>query len=152
MKLRRLLSLALALAGLWLVAFHAAIFWQRIADATILQSGVLGRWIASALLIGGLAAFRRRLSGRRARIVFWVLVAFLHLSIPAEERVLDLESPVATLVQVGLTTLPVILLAITLALARICSDQSSFPLLRSALARPKPQISAPCAPRAPPCA
>lgn len=150
MRPRRLVSLALALAGLWLVAFHAAIFWQRISDATILQSGVLGRWIVSAFLIAAFTAFRRHLRGRRARIVLWVLVAFLHLSIPAEERVLDLESPVATLVQVGLSTLPVILLAITLALARICSDRSSFPLLRSALARPKPRISAPRASRAPP--
>lgn len=105
----RLGSLALALASLWLIGFHVAIFWNRLADATIAQPEVLARWIGAALLIGAVLAFRRygKLRGRHATVVFWLLVAILHVNVPAEEQIV-------TLVQAGIVALPAAFLAFAL--------------------------------------
>lgn len=75
-----------------LTLFHAAVLYRRIEDASIQRPLVLGRWLfAAALLIAALAVRRlpMRRSGRRAVIVFWLLVALLHLAIPAGGQIVD---------------------------------------------------------------
>ncbi len=72
-----------------LVAFHALLLFQRLADATILHPAVLARWgVALALLLGA-AVFQRlapaRLRRPRAVVVFWILAFLLHLVAPFDE-------------------------------------------------------------------
>ncbi len=68
------------LAGL--VVFHAVLFLERIADASLAHPEVLAQWIGALLLVAGASALRRQgvplLSGRKA-LVFWLLVLMLHV-------------------------------------------------------------------------
>lgn len=116
--LSRIGSLGLGLAGLWLGAFHAALLWRRIADATILQPAVLARWLASALLIAA-AVVTHRVASRRwhrrhAALAFGLLVLLLHVGIPAEEKLLGGMDSVAVLIQTGFAAVPAALLTFAL--------------------------------------
>ncbi len=70
----------IAIAGL--VAFHAALLFEHLADASIAHPQVLAQWVGALLLGAGAGALRRQgrslLSGRSA-LVFWLLVLLLHV-------------------------------------------------------------------------
>lgn len=152
-SLSRLISLTLGMAGISLVAFHAALFWQRIADATIGNPAVLGRWVASALLIGaGVAARRyaaRHWSNRKTGFVFWMLVVLLHATVPADERLVATNDVVTVVVKVGIAAVATFF-AVVAALGSLLSLR---PISVSSLftGRSLHQLTAsPASPRAPP--
>lgn len=105
-SLSRIVSLTAGVAGIGLVGFHVALFWQRIADATISNPAVLARWVASALLVGaGLAARRyaaRHWSSRKIGFVFWMLVLVLHATVPPDERLLTTNDVASLVAQAGI--------------------------------------------------
>ena len=114
----RIGSIAVALAALWLIAFHAILLWRRFADATIADPSVLVRWLGAAALGLGAVAFHRfasiRWRGRHATLIFWLLVAVLHFAAPADERLLDNEGNLLALAQLGLASLPAALATVAL--------------------------------------
>lgn len=75
-----------------LAALHAAFLWQRVADDSIREPRVMGRWLASVLLLACLF-FVRRYAVRPLRflLAFWVLAAILHAAIPADDQRLDIR-------------------------------------------------------------
>lgn len=152
-SLSRIVSLTAGMAGIGLVGFHVALFWQRIADATISNPAVLTRWVASALLIGaGLAARRytaRHWSSRKTGFVFWMLVLLLHATVPADERLLTTNDVVSLVVQAGI--------AVVTSLFAVVAAWGSLHSLRpisassSLTGHSLQQLSAsPASPRAPP--
>jgi hypothetical protein len=92
------------IAMLGLAGFHAGFLWRRLADDSITEPRVLVRWFASALLLCGLVLVRRVLSPRsHFLLVFWLLVALLHATIPAGEQLLDTrDNQLALIAQSGL--------------------------------------------------
>src|SRR4051794_38341388 len=66
-----------------LAAFHGALLVRHVEDASITRPIVLARWAFAIALIAVAFIARRFFSGRRVLIVFWLLVAVLHLAIPA---------------------------------------------------------------------
>jgi hypothetical protein len=116
----RAVSLGLTLAALWLIGFHAALFFQRLNDSSLARPGVAARWSVSVLLVAGLfifqrfAARQRVLRSRHAVLIFWLLVAMLHVGTAADDRLLSLTSGFATVTQIGLAAAPAILLLIAL--------------------------------------
>jgi len=94
----RLRLIAIIVPAIFLAAFHGALLLRRFADASIARPLVLGRWaFAIALVIAALIA-RRFFSSRRVAIVFWLIVALLHLGVPAADRVFDARENVALFV------------------------------------------------------
>jgi hypothetical protein len=78
---RLALSATVAVSVLGLVVFHAALFWNQVADGRLLDPATATRWVVGALMFGAMLALRRAgvpvLWGRRA-LVAWMLVALLH--------------------------------------------------------------------------
>lgn len=73
--------IVLRLLGAGLVLFHARLLWRRWADGSFADFGVAAQWLASALLVVGLAlVYRRHASLFRGResVVAWILVILLH--------------------------------------------------------------------------
>lgn len=72
-------------AALALLAFHARLLLERLADGTLGDPAVALQWAAAAAVLAWLVRSRRRgaslLAGRRA-LTFWVLVLLLH-AVPA---------------------------------------------------------------------
>ena len=72
---------ALRLAGASLVVFHGRLLWRHWSEGSLVDFGVIGQWLAAALLLIGLLAVRRRrgsvFRGRQA-VALWTLVAVLH--------------------------------------------------------------------------
>jgi hypothetical protein len=98
-----------------LVAFHAAVLLRRVGDASILRPAVLAQWAFAAVLLVAALFARRTLTrngGRRAAIVFWILVAVLHLA-PAGEGYFNSRENVALLVEVGIAAVPVVVILAT---------------------------------------
>jgi hypothetical protein len=66
-----------------LVAFHAVLLWQRLAESTLLQPVPAIRWLATVALVAALYKLHRSgvslLRGRGA-VIFWLLVLLLHVS------------------------------------------------------------------------
>ena len=92
--LARLRSVAFAaLAG-----FHAVLLWQRFVEGTILEPAVVAKYIASLLLLAGARLLHHlvpaHLLGRRAQMVFWLLVLLLHAVSPDAET--------TTIIEIGL--------------------------------------------------
>ena len=116
----RAVSLGLTLSALWLIGFHAALFIQRLNDSTLARPGVAARWGASVVLVAALFFFRRlavrqpAVRSRHAVLIFWLLVAMLHVGTPADDRLLNLSNGFATVTQVGLAAVPAILLLLLL--------------------------------------
>lgn len=79
----RIRLIALAVPVIFLAAFHAALLVRRIADASITRPLVLERWAFAAVLLAAGFVARRFFTGRRVAIIFWLLVAVLHLVIPS---------------------------------------------------------------------
>lgn len=137
--LSRIGSLGLGLAAVWLLAFHAALFWRRIVDATIQQPAVLARWLASAILIiAAFAAHRyasRHWHRRHAGLAFGLLALLLHLGIPAEERLLGPMDSVAVVVQTGFAAAAAVLLTFALKRSMATVERIESALVPSTLGR-----------------
>jgi len=118
-----------ACAGL--VAFHGVLLWQRCADGTILDAGVLARYLGAALIMVGLFVFKRlappHLQGRRALVVFWLIVLMLHAGAPFSTGTRDIQGELVAVIELGLA-LP---LALFLA-QRIAASASSLRVLHDA--------------------
>lgn len=150
-SLQRIASFAIGVSALWLVAFHIALFWRRIADATIQHPAVLARWIASALLIAaGLAAHRylSRHWSRRRTLVFALLVLALHVGLPAEERIVGVGDLMSLAVDATLLAIVTGLVATPIAIVS-ANSISSAPAIRRALPS-EILLAASASPRAPP--
>lgn len=83
-----------------LAAFHGALLLRRFDDASITRPMVLGRWAFAIALVAAVFIARRFFAGRRVVITFWLLVAVLHLAIPAGDRVFNTHEDVALLAAV----------------------------------------------------
>jgi hypothetical protein len=79
----RLRWIALGAPVVFLTAFHGALLVRHFADASIARPMVLGRWAFTAVLLAAALIARKFLTGRRVALIFWLLVAVLHLAIPA---------------------------------------------------------------------
>jgi hypothetical protein len=97
-----MIRLSLAFAGAALIAFHGWLFAGQIAAGRLDDPWLVFRWIAAALLVGGLIAVRRRESsifGRKS-VAIWVLAALLHgpaiSDLPADFNSFALPETVAT--------------------------------------------------------
>src|SRR3954452_22427378 len=66
-----------------LAAFHGALLLRHVEDASITRPVVLARWAFAIALVAAAFFARRFFSGRRVVIVFWLLVAVLHLAMPS---------------------------------------------------------------------
>lgn len=142
-------------ARVGIVLLHGLLLWQRCADATILEPVVLAKYLGAVLLLGGAFAYGRlapaRLRGRRAMLVFWLVVAMLHIVAPFSADVRDPEGEIVAIVELGLG-LPLALAAFALAGDRAPSLRALY-LVRliggiAALAPRELRVPA----RAPPCA
>lgn len=152
-RLSLLVRLGTVVATIWLLGLHAAIFWQRLTDASIAKPSVFLRWLAALLLVGGAVAFYRyggrQWRRRHAGAIFWLLVVLLHLGIPAGESLLD-RHQVVTLVQAGLVTISVALLV----LALVAASDVKGPNSSACLAGPHAWLTSDYnlyIPRSPPC-
>jgi hypothetical protein len=103
-----------------LAAFHGALLLRHVEDASITRPIVLARWAFAIALVAAAFFARRFFSGRRVVIVFWLLVAVLHLAVPSGERAVNAREDVALLVAV----LPALILAGT---AADKSEDASWP-------------------------
>lgn len=74
--------LGLASVG-FLIAYHAVLLWERLADSTLFEPIPAIRWLATVALIALLVRLHRKgvslLRGRGA-LVLWLLVLLLHAS------------------------------------------------------------------------
>lgn len=80
MRVARLISVPLALAGAALIGFHGWLFAEQVAAGRFDDPWLVFRWIAAAALIAALVAARRggeSILGRKS-IAVWVLAALLH--------------------------------------------------------------------------
>lgn len=89
-----------------LVALHAGILWQRLADQSIAQPAVMGRWAVAALVALGALVLRRRSSSSRSWLVFWAIVVLLHVLAPAGADAASL----AVLTEAGLLAAPLLVM------------------------------------------
>lgn len=83
-------------ATLGLVLFHLRLLWQRFSDQTVLEPMVAAKWLATALVVGGLWRLKvrghRLVTGRRAGVL-WLLALLLHVQLPVAVPT-DLSGPV----------------------------------------------------------
>jgi hypothetical protein len=132
---RRVGTVAAVLAGGWLVLFHAALLYRRVADSSIAEPGVLARWTTSAILVAAAVAFRRQAAqaGRSgpAGVAFWLIVLLLHLSIPADQTLLDYDRHFAAILEAGLALVPALLPVVTLAIGSMLIVHSSRRIVTS---------------------
>jgi hypothetical protein len=80
-----------------LAAFHGALLLRRFDDASITRPMVLARWAFAIAIVAAAFIARRFFSGRRVVIIFWLLVAVLHIAIPAGGSVNNAALLIATL-------------------------------------------------------
>jgi hypothetical protein len=93
----RLRWIAFSAPVVFLAAFHGALLLRHFADASITRPMVLGRWAFAVALLAAAFIARRFFSGRSVVIIFWLLVAVLHLIVPAGGSVNNAALLVATL-------------------------------------------------------
>jgi len=93
----RLRWIAFSVPVVFLAAFHGALLLRRFGDASITRPMVLGRWAFAIALLATAFIARRFFSGRRVVIIFWLLVAVLHLAVPAGGSVNNAAFLIATL-------------------------------------------------------
>jgi hypothetical protein len=117
----RVLTIALRLAGLLLVGFHAVLLLADLDGGRLVDPAVAAQWIVAGILFAALVTFWRLgvplLWGRKAAVL-WVLVLLLHgVAQPPADAALSAGSD-ATAGTLGLVFLPVLAGGIaTLALA-----------------------------------
>jgi uncharacterized membrane protein len=112
-----------------LVALHAGFLWQRLADQSIAQPGVMARWaLAAVIALGALVLRRIGSSSRSTWLVFWAIVALLHVMAPAgAESIADL----AVLAEAGLVAVPLLVMFVAAAtgtaigITAFCAVQTS---------------------------
>lgn len=92
-----------------LVALHAGILWQRLADQSIAQPAVMARWAMAALVALGALVLRRMATSSRAWLVFWAIVVLLHVMAPAGADAANL----AVLTEAGLIAVPLLVMFVT---------------------------------------
>src|SRR3954464_9858754 len=80
---KRLRWIAFTAPLVLLAAFHGALLVRHVEDDSITRPMVLARWAFAIALVAAAFIARRFFSGRRVVIVFWLLVAVLHLFVPA---------------------------------------------------------------------
>jgi hypothetical protein len=97
-RFQRLRWIALSAPIALLAAFHGALLLRRVGDASITRPMVLGRWAFAIALLAVVFIARRFFASSRVVITFWLLVAVLHLAIPAGDRVFNGRENVALLV------------------------------------------------------
>jgi hypothetical protein len=93
----RLRWIAFGAPVVFLAAFHGALLLGRFADASITRPLVLGRWAFAIALLAVAFIARRFFSRRSVVIIFWLLVAVVHLAVPAGGSVNSAALLVATL-------------------------------------------------------
>ena len=80
----RALTLALRIAAAVVVALHAGLLYQRIADHSIANPDVIARWLVAALIaLAALHLLHRRASSR-VWLVFAIAVVLMHVSAPPQ--------------------------------------------------------------------
>lgn len=111
---RRTLSLTTLLLTVFLVASHVGLLWQRIENWSITEPEVMARWAVSALL-GIAALYLRRMATttRRTWLIFWLIIAVLHVVAPSPST----TPTAATLANTILAVAPLFLLLIVVAAA-----------------------------------
>jgi hypothetical protein len=79
-----LATAAIAWTVLALLAQHGLLLLQRVADGTLSDPAVLGRWVVGLLLVGAMIVLRRAgvslVRGREAA-VFWLVVLIFHTAV-----------------------------------------------------------------------
>jgi len=149
-QLRRAASIT---ATLWLAAVHAGFLWRRVADQSLTEPGVLARWFGAALVLAVFIVVRRTRSRRssHAILVFWLLIALLHATVPVGDGILDAREDLSLILQTGFAALPAGLLLVALLAALTECDRRSVLLLgaRQSFAW-SPPTGLPDATRAPP--
>ena len=93
----RLRWIAFSAPVVFLAAFHGALLLHHFGDASITHPMVIGRWAFAIALLAAAFIARRFFSGRSVVIIFWLLVAILHLVVPAGGSVNNAALLVATL-------------------------------------------------------
>ncbi len=135
---QRALSMGILLATAALVALHAGILWQRVADQSIAQPAVMARWaLAAAIALGALVLRRRASSSRSAWLVFWAIVILLHVMAPAGVDAADL----AVLTEAGLVAAPLLVMFV-IAVAAASIGMAAFrtePAMACSVAGPTSQ-------------
>lgn len=97
-----------------LIFLHVALLWRRLADPSLLEAAVIGRWaLALLLLAAGWSLHRREVSLVRGRsaVVLWLLILLLHVQLPASVEVGAKAEAAAQIV-----VLELLLLVLTVAL------------------------------------
>ena len=104
---QRALSMGILLSTAVLVALHAGILWQRVADQSIAQPAVMVRWVLAAVIALGALVLRRLASSSRSTwLVFWAIVILLHVMAPAGADAANL----AVLTEAGLMAAPLLVM------------------------------------------
>lgn len=86
---RRFHARVIRIAAIGVVALHASLLWQRIADLSITEPLVLARWCAAAVAAAAALALIHRRASWRAWVVFWTVIVLLHAVAPAPMVVLQ---------------------------------------------------------------
>jgi hypothetical protein len=121
--------MVIVLATAALVALHAGILWQRLADQSIAQPGVMARWaVAAVIALGALVLRRIGSSSRSTWLVFWAIVALLHVMAPAGA---EYTADLAVLTEAGLIAAPLLVMFVAAAtgtaigITAFCAVQTS---------------------------
>ena len=106
--MRRGLRMLLRFSALFvLVAFHAAMLRERMADASILEPVVLAKYAFALVLLTLAGSFRRIIPadfhGRRLALVFWLVVLLMHLVAPFGAADRAIHEEVIAIAEAGLT-------------------------------------------------
>lgn len=123
--------LGLASVG-FLIAFHAILLWERLADSTLFEPVPAIRWLATVALIALLFRLHRRgvslLQGRGA-LVLWLLVLLLHVSFwgPLADPTISCEGWGGPGLLLALPALTIILGGVSPSLRRILARLLSDP-------------------------
>ena len=85
---RRIGSVALVVAAVFVTALHAGLLWQRVADLSITEPQVMARWGGAALAASAALLLLRRRVSWRAWLVFALAIVLLHsVAAPRNVRV-----------------------------------------------------------------
>jgi hypothetical protein len=92
----RLLKIGVGLATVLLTAFHGLLLWERIADGSLLETGIAVEWAIGLLLLLALLRLKRlgtSLHRERAGVILWLLVSLLHAvaSVPGHGVAFDVD-------------------------------------------------------------
>jgi hypothetical protein len=124
----QVLRVGVAIGATALGAFHAALFWDRIAAGQLFDPLVALRWVAAAGLVGALLALRHHgvslLRGRQGLTV-WTLVVLLHVGMQPAAAAPDLnQSAASDIIFVLPTTAAAALVGLGLLLASLAARRA----------------------------